>query len=93
MSESIGNRMLTQIPCLEDDNFEFWQQSLMLIARSIEVHELMERHVNPAQLEHNAKKAFYLLSNAILTSLLDKVRRIATGGGNIEELAPFKMLM
>ena len=92
MSESIGNCMLTQIPCLEDDNFEFCRQSLMLVARAIEVHEFVESHVNPAQLDRKAKKAFYLLSNAMLTSLSDKARRIVTGGGNIEELAPFEML-
>ena len=58
--ESIGNCMLTQIPRLEDDNFEFWRQSLMLVAHAIEVHEFVESHVDPAQLECDAKKAFYL---------------------------------
>ena len=64
----------------------------MLITRAIEVHEFVESHVNPAQLDRDTKKAFYLLLNAMLTSLSDKARRIATGGGNIEELAPFEML-
>ncbi len=84
--------LVAQLPRLEDDNFEFWMQSLTLIACGLAIHEYLERDNKPDKMSRNARRLYYLLANMMLISMSDKVRRIAMGGGTIQDLDPKKMV-
>jgi hypothetical protein len=84
--------LVAQLPRLEDDNFKFWMQSLTLIARGLAIHEYLERDNKPDKMSVNGRRLYYLLANTMLTSMSNKARRIATGGGTIQDLDPKKMV-
>ena len=91
-NEKSDQRLVAQLPRLEDDNFEFWMQSLTLIACGLAIHEYLERDNKPDEMSGNARRLYYLLANTMLTSMSDKARRIAMGGGMIQDLDPKKMV-
>ncbi len=90
--EKSDQRLVAQLPRLEDDNFEFWMQSLTLIARGLAIHEYLERDNKPGKMSVNGRRLYYLLANTMLTLMSDKVRRIAMGGGTIQDLDFKKMV-
>ncbi len=90
--EKSNQRLVAQLPRLEDDNFELWKQSLTLIARGLAIHKYLERDNKPDKMSGNARRLYYLLANTMLTSMSDKVRHIAMGGGMIQDLDPKKMV-
>ena len=90
--EKSDQRLVAQLPRLENNNFEFWMQSLTLIACGLAIHEYLERDNKPDKMSGNARRLYYLLANTMLTSMSDKARRIATGGRTIQDLDPKKMV-
>ena len=91
-NEKSDQRLAAQLPRLEDNNFKFWMQSLTLIAHGLAIHEYLEKDINPDELNGSGRRLYYLLSNMMLTSMSDKVRRIASGSGTIQDLDLKKML-
>ena len=89
----MDTRTTMQLPRLDDSNFEFWKQSVRLIANATKITKFIE---NPNDIstigDDDARKAVYLLANTMLLSMNDKTRRIATGAGKDEDLAPFEMM-
>jgi hypothetical protein len=84
MADEKSNQCLVaQLPRLEDDNFEFWMESLTLIACALAIHEYLERDNKPDKMSRNARRLYYLLANTMLTLMSNKVRHIATGGRTI----------
>ena len=82
-----------QLPRLDDANFEFWRQSVRLIANATKIMKHIEADTDPSKLANDEeRKAVYLLANTMLLSMNDKTRRIATGAGNDADLTPFNML-
>ena len=82
-----------QLPRLDDSNFEFWKQSVRLIASALRIMKYVENQNDISTIgDDDLQKAVYLLANTMLLSMTDKTRRIATGAGNDEDLAPFDMM-
>jgi hypothetical protein len=84
---------MMQLPRLDDANFEFWKQSVRLIANAMRITKYIEAPTDINRVANDDdRRACFMLTNAMLTSMSDKSRRIATGAGKDEDLAPFEML-
>jgi hypothetical protein len=91
-NEKSDQRLVAQLPRLEDNNFEFWMQSLTLIAHGLAIHKYLERDNKPDKMNGNGRKLYYLLANTMLTLMSNKARHIATGSRMIQDLDPKKMV-
>jgi hypothetical protein len=60
-NEKSNQRLVAQLPRLEDDNFKFWMQSLTLIARGLAIHEYLKRDNKPDEMSRNARRLYYLV--------------------------------
>jgi hypothetical protein len=63
---------MAQLPRLDDDNFKFWSQSLMLVANGLGVYKFIQAPTDPDTLQEAQKKLFFLLTNKMLTSMSEK---------------------
>ena len=82
-----------QLPRLDDANFEFWKQSVRLIANAMKIMKFVNNRCDIAAIEDgDLRKSTYLLANLMLLSMCDKTRRIAMGAGTDADLAPFEMM-
>jgi len=64
-----------------------------LVANALRITKFIETPNDISGIENDdAQKAVYLLANSMLMSMRDKTRRIATGAGNDEDLAPYEMI-
>src|SRR6185312_2346050 len=64
----------------------------MLVANGLGVYKFIQAPTDPDTLQEAQKKLFFLLANTMLTSMSKKAWQIATGGGLIQDLAPYEML-
>ena len=88
-----ANRTAMQLPRLDDSNFEFWRQSVQLIASAMKITKYVTEKTTIANIANDDdRKATFLLTNAMLLSMSDKARRIATGAGGDSNLQPFEMM-
>ena len=88
-----ANRTAMQLPRLDDSNFEFWRQSVQLIASAMKITKYVTEKTTIANIANDDdRKATFLLTNAMLLSMSDKARRIATGAGGDSDLQPFEMM-
>jgi hypothetical protein len=53
---------MAQLPRLDNDNFEFWSQSLMLVANGLGVYKFIQAPTDPDTLQEAQKKLFFLLA-------------------------------
>src|SRR6185312_12089073 len=82
-----------QLPRLDDSNFEFWRQSVRLIANATKITKFINNSNDISSIgDDDVQKAVFLLANTMLLSMNDKMRCIATGAGKDEDLAPFEMI-
>ena len=63
-NEKSDQCLAAQLPRLEDNNFEFWMQSLTLIACGLAIHEYLEKDINPDELNGSGRRLYYLLLSA-----------------------------
>src|SRR6185312_13162919 len=64
----------------------------MLVANGLGVYKFIQVPTDPDMCQEVQKKLFFLLANTMLMSMSEKAWRIATGGGLIQDLAPYEML-
>ncbi len=82
-----------QLPCLDNANFKFWKQSVHLIANAMRIMKYIEAPTDINRVANDDdRRACFMLTNAMLTSMSDKLRQIATGTGKDKDLAPFEIL-
>ena len=87
------SRISANLPPLDDSNFEFWRQSVALIASGLGIHSYLDKEpADLKKLDDASRRSFFFLTNNMLTSMSSKARRIASGGGNIDELTPCAIL-
>ena len=79
------------LPTLGDSNFEAWRQSLNLVAGAISAETHLVKDLDPSTLARDEKKNFFLLANAMLSSLSERPRAIAIGAGTPADIVPFRM--
>ena len=48
-------RHMVQLPQLDDDNFEFWSQSLMLVANGLGIYKFIQAPMDPDMLQEAQK--------------------------------------
>ena len=86
------SRISANLPLLDDDNFEFWRQSVTLIACGLGIHAYLDKEPDMKKIDDNVRRSFFFLTNNMLMSMSSKARRIASGGGNIDDLTPCAIL-
>ena len=78
------------LPKLGDDNFDQWLLSLELLARAAGTVELIN-HVKVIDMDTVIKgdplvaKTYFMIAHMMVASMNNKARRIATGGGAVED--------
>ena len=86
------SRISANLPLLDDDNFEFWRQSVTLIACGLGIHAYLDKEPDMKKIDDNVRRSFFFLTNNMLTSMSSKAQQIASGGGNIDNLTPCAIL-
>jgi len=82
-----------QLPRLDDGNFEFWLQSVRLIAKAMQITKYIDNKTDIGSIGNEGdRRSCFLLANAMLMSMSDKTRQIASGAGKDKDLAPFEMI-
>ena len=85
------------LPKLGDDNFDQWLLSLELLARAAGMMELIN-HIKVINMDMVIKgdplvaKTYFLIAHTMVASMNDKARRIAMGGGAVEDTQPGIMI-
>ena len=77
-----------------DDNFEQWSASLRLLTLASNIQDFIDEKakIDGMQLQGDDRKLFFSLANAMLISMSEKTRRIATAGYDDDEMKPALML-
>ena len=70
---AMETHLSTQIPHLDDYNFEFWKQSVSLVAGALKIMKYIAPSVEMKDiLNDDDRRAVYLLANTMLTSMSTK---------------------
>ena len=86
------SRISANLPSLDDENFEFWRQSVTLIANGLGIHVYLDKEPDLKKVDDTTRRSFFFLTNNMLTSMSKKARRIASGGGSTDDLTPCAIL-
>ena len=86
------SRISANLPSLDDENFEFWRQSVTLIANGLGIHVYLDKEPDLKKVDDTMQRSFFFLTNNMLTSMSKKARRIASGGGSTDDLTPCAIL-
>jgi hypothetical protein len=83
----------TNLPILDDTNFEFWCQSVALIANGLGIYAFLDKEpADLKKLDNTTRRSYFFLTNNMLMSMSLKAHHIASGGGNIKDLTPCAIL-
>ena len=84
---------MLMIPRFDEENVESWMQSVDLVAVGLKLTALFEKDVQLTdQGDETVQAAGCAITNAMLNSMPDRVRRITSGAGAREDLTPFRIM-
>jgi hypothetical protein len=77
------------LPVLDNTNFEFWCQSVVLIANGLGIYTFLDKEpADLKKLNNMTRRSYFFLTNNMLTSMSLKVHHIASGGAISKTLLP-----
>ena len=88
-----ADRTPLQLPRLNDNNFNQWAASLKLITMVSNIQDFIDKRmkINGAKLQGEDRRLYYSLANAMMMSMNEKARRIATAGYLDDATLPYLM--